>query len=134
MSEHKANVPVRMGSERNFGLVIGFVCLVIAIWPLIHGGSVRPVWVAVAVAFAGLALLAPKLLKGPNLVWFKFGMLLGAIIAPVVMFLVYITTFLPIGLILRATGKDLLHLRRDPEAETYWITRDDKPQSMSRQF
>jgi fumarate reductase subunit D len=70
----------------------------------------------------------------PNLIWFKFGMLLGAIVAPVVMFLVYVTTFLPIGLILKATGKDLLRLRRDSAAKSYWITREDKPQSMSRQF
>ncbi|WP_299639629.1 SxtJ family membrane protein [uncultured Ruegeria sp.] len=134
MSDYNANVTVRMGSERNFGLIIGLVCMVIAFWPLLHGGALRTIWFGVAVLLAGLAVFAPKLLAVPNKIWFRFGMLLGAIVAPIVMLLVYVTTFLPIGLILKATGKDLMRLRRNPAAETYWITREDKPQSMSRQF
>lgn len=130
----EAIVKVRMGSERNFGLVIGAVFLLIALWPLMHGGGVRAIWLGLAALLAGLGLLAPKLLEVPNKLWFRFGLLLGAIVAPIVMALVYVVVFLPIGMILRLKRADLLRLKTDPEASTYWIERETKPQSMTRQF
>ena len=56
------------------------------------------------------------------------------IVAPIVMALVYIVVFLPIGMILRAKKADLLRLKPEPDAPSYWIERDAKPQSMTRQF
>jgi hypothetical protein len=42
---------------------------------------------------------------------------------------------LPMALVLRAFGKDLLRLKREPGAASYWITREPiKPGSMSKQF
>lgn len=133
MSE-QAIVKVRMGSERNFGLVIAAVFVVIALWPLLHGNGMRPIWLGAAAILGGLGLFAPKLLEWPNRLWFKFGLLLGGIVAPIVMALVYIIVFLPIGMILRLKQTDLLRLKADPEAKSYWIERETKPQSMTRQF
>lgn len=129
-----AIVKVRMGSERNFGLVIGAVFGVIALWPLLHGNGIRPIWLGAAALMAGLGLFAPKLLAWPNKLWFRFGLLLGAIVAPIVMALVYVIVFLPIGMILRLKRADLLRLKADPGAASYWIERETKPQSMTRQF
>ena len=123
-----------MGSNRSFGFVICVVCVLIAIWPTLHGESIRIIWSSIAVVFGGIALGAPGLLSWPNRMWFRFGILLGAIVAPVVMLLVYVTTFVPIGLMLRAFGKDLLSLEIDENSTSYWIERKDKPQSMTRQF
>ncbi|MEM7405699.1 MAG: SxtJ family membrane protein [Pseudomonadota bacterium] len=134
MSELKSNTTVEVGSERGFGLVFAVVFLIVALWPLFHGASPR-VWAfAIAAAFAVLAFAFPRSLAVPNRLWHKFGLLLGAIVAPIVMALVYLTTFIPIGIALALFKKDLLRLKLDPECETYWIERKDPPQSMKNQF
>lgn len=134
MSDQQAIVKVRMGSERNFGLVIGSVFALIALWPLLHGNGLRVVWMVFAFAFVGAALVVPGVLTRPNRAWFKLGLLLGAVIAPIVMALVYLVVFLPIGVILRLRQTDLLQLNERPDATSYWIERRTRPQSMTRQF
>jgi len=73
-------------------------------------------------------------LELPNKLWFKFGMLLGSIIAPVVMALVYFITVVPTGLIMRLLGKDLLKQKLDKNAKSYWIKRSEPIGSMKNQF
>lgn len=134
MSDHTSNVDVQMGTERNFGIVFAVVFLIIGLFPLWGGGEVRWWAVLVAAAFVVVAFVAPAILKWPNRLWFKFGMLLGAIIAPIVMGLVFITTFVTIGIVMRLLGKDLLSQKLDPSAKSYWITRETPPQPMKNQF
>ncbi len=123
-----------MGSERNFGIVFAVVFAILGGF-LAWKSSVFIWWpFLLSVLFLIIALAIPRILKYPNLLWFKFGMLLGAIVAPLVMALVYITTVVPVGLMIRLTGKDLLHLRLDPEADSYWIKRDEPLQPMKKQF
>lgn len=128
------NVDVKMGSERNFGFVFAAVSAIIALAPLFGGHPPRVSFLILALAFAAVAIFAPGLLRWPNRLWFRFGMLLGAIVAPIVMTLVYVLTFLPMGLGLRLMGKDLLSLRTDPQASSYWINRSDPPKSMKLQY
>lgn len=128
---------VVMGSERSFGLVFAFVFAVIGLWPLWKTGQVR-IWAFVISAiFLGLALVIPAVLKPLNTIWFKFGLLLGRVMTPIVMSLVYGLTVVPIGLLLRALGKDLLRLEPQPDAPSYWIKRDENGPakgSMKNQF
>lgn len=128
------NVDVKMGSERNFGFVFAAVSAIIALAPLFRGHPPRVSFLILALAFAAVAIFAPGLLRWPNRLWFRFGMLLGAIVAPIVMTVVYVLTFLPMGLGLRLMGKDLLSLRTDPQASSYWINRSDPPKSMKLQY
>lgn len=130
----QGNVDIKIGSERNFGIVFASVSAIVAFLPLVHGDPPRLIFLALALAFLATAFFAPRLLRVPNRLWFRFGMLLGAIVAPIVMTLVYVTTFLPIGLGMRLLGKDLLSLRTDPQAKSYWIERSDKPRSMKLQY
>ena len=123
-----------MGSERNFGFVFAFVFMVIALLPVLAGSGPRWVFILLSAGFAALALFRPSYLKVPNLLWFKFGMLLGAIVAPIVMGLVFLVAFIPIGMLMRLTGKDLLSMQSAPEAESYWIKREAKPNSMKLQY
>jgi hypothetical protein len=127
---------VEMGSDRGLGFVFAAVFAVIALWPLIHGEYPRLWATIVALAFLLVALVRPKLLHPLNIVWFRFGLLLGAVVTPVVMALLYVTTIVPIGIILRLRGKDLLSLKREPERNSYWITRQPGPEpgTMKRQF
>jgi predicted membrane metal-binding protein len=125
------------GSNRTFGIVFAVVFAIIALWPLMSGHAPR-LWASViAVAFLAVALLAPRLLAPLNRAWFHFGLALHRVVNPVVMAVIYYGTVVPIGLILRARGKDLLRLKREPEATSYWIARDPPgpPRgSMSKQF
>lgn len=134
MSDINTHFDVEAGSERNFGFVFAFVFAVIALFPMLGGSGPRWIVLAIAVGFAALALFRPSALTVPNRLWFKFGMLLGAIIAPIVMGLVFLVAFIPIGLLIRLSGKDLLSVKAAPEAESYWIKRDTTPNSMRLQY
>ncbi len=128
---------VKGSSERSFGIVFAVVFGLIAAWPLIGGNMPRWWAVGIAAAFLIVALARPRLLKWPNRLWFLFGQLLHRIVNPIVMGLLFFTTMVPIGLILKALGKDPLNRRFDPDAESYWIPRDPPgpaPGTMTRQF
>jgi ABC-type Fe3+-siderophore transport system permease subunit len=89
LSEFESHVEINMGSEKGFGVVFAIVFFLIGLYPLLHGGPVR-LWALVAACILlALAFLAPKTLSVPNKLWFKLGMALGAIVAPIVMALVY---------------------------------------------
>lgn len=138
MSDFKANTEVEMGSDRSFGFVIAAVLIVISLWPLIfHGGPPRLWPIIPAVPLAALAAIYPKALSPLNRLWFHFGNLLGKIITPIVMGIIFFLTVTPIGLIRRIRHPDPLKQRFEPTQETYWIDRtDEKPEdfSMRRQF
>jgi len=134
VSELKSHVAVKMGSERGFGIVFTIVLIIVGIYPLSNGEDVRLWALAAAVVLLLLAFLAPKTLTIPNKLWFKFGIALGAIIAPIVMTLLYFIAVAPIGLIFRVMGKDLLRQKFDSNAQSYWIKREEPVGSMKDQF
>ena len=128
---------VKSSSERAFGIVFAAVFAVLGLWPLMHGGALRLWALAIAVVFLFLALLWTAPLRPLNRIWTRLGLLLHAVVNPVVMGLLFFSTVLPIGLFLRLTGKDLLNLRRDPKAGSYWIERKPpgpQPETMIHQF
>lgn len=120
-------------STRTFGLFFAAIFALIAVWPLFYGSGARWWSVVLALAFLAASLLRPQLLQPLNRFWFQFGMLLGRIMTPIVMFLIYVVTIVPIGFILRAMGKDPMTRRFDPAAKSYWI-RHPGVGSMKRQF
>ena len=81
-----------------------------------------------------LGLMNSKLSTPLNKLWFKFGMILGAIISPIVMGVVFFLVITPIGIIMRIMGKDLLKKRYDKKKATYWILRDKPVSTMKQQF
>ena len=126
-----------VGSNRTFGVVFAVVFGIITLWPVLSGGWPR--WWASSIAgiFLAAALIAPRLLSPLNRTWFHFGVVLHRVINPIIMGIIYYGTVVPIGLILRARGKDLLRLKRDPNAKSYWIERDPPGPargSMTKQF
>ena len=134
MRQPSGNVELKAGSERNFGIVFAAVCLLVAVLPIARGAPPRLAFLILAAAFAALAFFAPRLLRVPNLLWFRFGILLGNIVAPIVMTLVYLVTFVPMAIGLRLMGKDLLSLRLEPQAKSYWIERPDPPRTLTLQY
>jgi hypothetical protein len=136
--EFKRDEEIVGSSNRTFGLVFAAVFAIIALWPLVFGtGGLRSWSAAVAAAFAACAFLFPAVLAPLNRLWMRFGLLLHAIVNPVVLAIMYFLVITPTGLLMRLFGKDPLRLSRDPAAATYWIDRKPPgpaPESMRDQF
>ena len=131
------NETVKGSSDRSFGLVFAAVFTIIGLWPLFSSSGVRWWSLAIALVFAGVAFARPSLLAPLNRLWTKFGLLLNRIVSPLVMGLLFFVVITPIALIMRATGKDQLHLKFDPKAKSYWIERKPPgpaPESIKNQF
>jgi len=112
-------------SERSFGLVFAGVGAIVAAYQMWRGdGHAAAWWLAGAAVFGALALFWTAPLAPLNRLWGRLGQLLHGIVNPLLMGLIFALAVLPMGLVLRALGKDLLRLRRDASASTYWIDRD----------
>jgi len=128
---------VKASSNRAFGWVFVTMFLIIALWPLVFGGTLRWWSLIVSALVALVTVAAPSLLTVPNRLWLRFGLLLHRIVSPVVLGIMFYLVVMPMGLLMRALGKDFLRLRRNDSAESYWIKRDPpgpEPASMSNQF
>ena len=123
----------KISSNRSFGILFCIVFAIIAFWPIINGNPLRLWSIPISIIFLVLGLLNSKLLNPLNIVWVKFGELLGRIIAPIVMAIIYFIIVTPIGLFMRLIGKDLLNIKFS-KANTYWIKREKKIGSMKKQF
>ena len=134
MTAISRHVSTEQSSEKSFGVVFSIVFLIVALYPLINSESLRIWALVVSIIFFLLAFLAPKILVLPNKLWFKFGLLIGSIVAPIVMAFVYFVTVLPTGLIMRLLGKDLLKQKLDKNAKSYWVKRSEPMGSMKNQF
>ena len=130
----KRNSNIKISSNRNFGLVFFIVFLIVCIWPLTYDEPIRFWSAIISSVFLILGLMNSKLLTPLNKLWFKFGMILGAIVSPVVMGVVFFLVVTPIGLIMKIMGKDLLNKKYDNKKITYWIKRDTSIGTMKRQF
>ena len=124
-------------SDRGFGLTLAAVCGVVGVVRLVLGHSYAGWWLAAAAALLALAFAWPAALAPLNRLWLRLGLVLYKVMNPLVMGLVFFTTVVPIGLALRAFGKDPLRLRREPAATSYWIRREPPgpdPDTMKHQF
>ncbi len=124
-------------SDRSFGLVFAAVFAALACWPLVHGQPPRPWALAVSGAFLLAALAWPPLLRVPNALWMRFGLLLGKVVSPLVIGLLFYLAVTPTAWMMRLAGKDSLRLRFDPAATSYWLPRHPPgpaPKGMSNQF
>lgn len=129
--------PITGSSDRSFGVVITVALTVVGLFPLLNGEPPRWWSFAVAGVMLVVTLVRAELLAPFNRVWFRFGLVLHRIVNPVIMAVIYFAVVTPTGLIMRAVGKDPLRLRRDPNAESYWIHRTPpgpEPESMTNQF
>ena len=124
---------VKIGSNRSFGIVFFIVFLIISIYPLLHGENIRVWSLIISIIFLVLGLLNSKLLNPLNKIWFKFGLLLGKIISPIVMGIIFFLVVTPIALFMRLLKKDLLNLKFNKK-NTYWIEKSGPKSKMKNQF
>jgi predicted membrane metal-binding protein len=128
---------VKGSSDRSFGIVFAVVFLLIALGPIVTGGSVRWWSLAVALVFGVLAAIRPGLLAPINRLWLGLGLLLNRIVSPLVMALLFYLIITPFAFFMRLTGKDPLRLKYDPEVRSYWIARvppGPPPETITNQY
>ena len=121
-------------SNRSFGLLFFIVFMVVGLWPTIKGETANIYLILISLFFLIFGLINSKILSPFNKAWIKFGEILGLIIAPIIMALVYFIILTPISLIVRMFGKDLLGLKFLKKQDTYWIKRVKKLGTMKKQF
>ena len=122
-----------MSSNRSFGIVFFVVFLLIAIYPILKNEEARLWSLLISSAFLILGLVNSQILTPLNKLWFKFGLLLGKIISPLVMGLIFFLVVTPIGLIMRILGKDVLNLKYNKN-KSYWIEKKGPKSRMKNQF
>ena len=129
----RQNKEIKLPSNKNFGLVFFIVFLIVSLYPLINSESIRIWSLIISLIFLALGLLNSKILTPLNKLWFKFGILLGKIVSPFVMGIIFFLVVTPTGLIMRLLGKDVLNLKYDKK-QSYWVEKKDLKSKMKNQF
>ena len=122
-----------MPTNRNFGIVFFIVFLLIAIYPFFKNENIRIWSLIVSIIFLVLSILKSKLLTPFNKIWFKFGLLLGKMISPIIMSMIFFVVVTPTAILMKLLRKDLLNLKFNNN-KTYWIEKNGPKRQMKNQF
>jgi hypothetical protein len=132
ISAQKQEIKINKKNNITFGILFFVFFLIIGLYPLVSVGVIRIWSVVLSLVFLIIAIIRPNLFTFLNRSWIQFGIFLGKIISPIVMGLVFFFVVTPIGILVRILKKDVMGLKRG--ASSYWINREDKLQSMKKQF
>lgn len=127
------NSNIKIGTNKSFGIVFFIFFFIVSIFPLLNDGNIRVWSLIVSIIFLILGILNSKILTPLNQVWFKFGILLGRFVSPVVMGAVFFVIVTPTSVIMKVLQKNLLNLKKDNK-KTYWIERSKIKSKMKNQF
>ena len=127
------NSKIKIGSNKSFGIVFFTVFLIIAIWPLLNGYEIRYWSLIISIVFLILGILNSKILTPLNKTWFKIGILLGNVISPIIMSIIFFLVVTPTSFIMKILGKDLLKLKKNTK-NSYWIKKQNQNSRMKNQF
>tara|TARA_B110000495_G_C22486291_1_gene299896 strand:+ start:146 stop:535 length:390 start_codon:yes stop_codon:yes gene_type:complete len=127
------SIKIKISSNRSFGIVFGILFLLISLYPLLKDEDLRTWSIIVSVIFLLLGLFNSSILSPLNKVWFKFGILLGSFVSPIVMGIVFFLVVTPISLLMRLFGKDVLKLKKN-NSKSYWIEKSGPKSRMKDQF
>ena len=119
--------------NKSFGILFFVVFFLYGIWPILSSNEIRIWSLSMGIIFLILGLLNSKLLTPFHNLWLKLGTLLGRIVSPIVMFLVYFVFITPLAVIIRLFGKDLLR-KKFNKSPSYWIKREKNIGTMKKQF
>jgi len=124
---------IKTSSNKSFGVVFFLVFLIISIYPIFKEGDLRIWSLILSLIFLILGLLNSSILTPLNKLWFKFGIILGNIVSPIVMGLVFFLVATPTSLLIKIFRKDILNLKKN-KAKSYWIEKTGPKSKMKDQF
>ena len=123
---------IKLKNNIAFGILFFIFFLIVGLYPLISSKPIRVWSLILSLVFLIITIIKPNLFTFLNKLWIKLGVLLGKIISPIVMGLVFFFVVTPIGIFVKILKKDVMGLKRG--ISSYWINREDKVQSMKKQF
>lgn len=123
----------KIGSNKSFGIVFCIVFFLIGIWPILNNGNFRFWAIAISLIFLVLGMINSKILSPLNKAWFQFGVLLGKVITPIILGIIFFLVVTPIGIMMRMLNRDLLNLRFNSN-KSYWIEKTNQKSKMKNQF
>lgn len=120
-TDHDQRAPE--SSEKGFGILFALVFALVFVWPALSGGRVRWWALGASLVFLAAALALPRALRPLNSGWQAMGRLLHRLVSPLILGMLFYFTVVPTGIVMRLLRKDLLCLRFDPAARSYWVER-----------
>jgi hypothetical protein len=124
---------IKISSNKSFGIVFFIVFLIFSIYPIINDNEIRVWSIVVSIIFLIMGLRNSRYLTPLNIMWCKFGILLGNLISPIVMGLIFFTIVTPIGLLMRTFSKNFLNLKKNND-NSYWVKTSNQKSNMKNQF
>jgi hypothetical protein len=124
---------IKISSNRSFGIVFFLVFILISFYPLINNESIRFWSLIIAFIFLVLGVLNARILSPLNKLWSKFGILLGRIVSPIVMGVIFFFVVTPTAFLMKLLKKDLLNLKYNHK-KSYWIEKTEPKSKMKNQF
>ena len=124
---------MKKSSSKSFGYLFFGLFLILSLWPILNDNSVNFLFLSISAVFLILTILKSKILDFLNNYWIKLGELLGRVVAPIIMFLVFFVIVTPLSLLTKLLKKDLLNMRFN-DSKTYWTNKVKKIDSMDKQF
>lgn len=125
---------LKLPSNRSFGIVFFIFFFILSLWPLFNNGEILKLPLLLSFIFLLLGVFNSNILTPLNKIWMKFGLLLGSVISPMVMGVIFFGIITPTGFILRIFKKDILMLKINTNNHTYWIRKDNSNNDMNNQF
>ena len=124
----------KQSSIKSFGILFFFVFLIVGLWPILNDKEIRIWSIILSIIFLVLGLTESRILNPLNNYWIKLGEILGKIIAPIVMLIVFMGVVTPMAFLVKLFGKDLLNLKFNKKTNSYWLQRQKKIGPMKNQF
>ena len=134
MLEIKKYQKVRIKSEKNFGIVFSFFFIIVFLYYAFFKDQNFYWLISVSFFFLLFSFIKPNIFYLPNKVWFKIGIILGYIITPIILFIIFYFIITPYGIVVKIFNKNLLNKKIDKNKKTYWITRNTSINTMKDQF
>ena len=124
---------IKLPTNRNFGIVFFFIFLIISVYPLLNENEIRYWSLFISLIFLLLGLINSRLLTPLNKAWVKFGLMMGIIVNPIIMSIIFFAVVTPTAYLLRLIKKDVLHLKKNND-KSYWQKKEKSLSSMKDQF
>jgi hypothetical protein len=111
-------------SNRSFGWTFTTLFVLCAVYSAWRGGPWMGALLAAALATAAVTLTRDRWLTPLNRAWMKLGELMGRVVSPIVLGVMFFGVFTPFGWVMRLAGRDAMCRRFDAAARSYWVERD----------
>ena len=111
-------------STKNFGYLVSFVFLILALYPIIKANSINILFLSLSVLFFIITIFLHQILDKPAYLWYQLGYLLHKVISPIIMLVVYIFSIVLIAFIMKIFRKDPLEKKFNNKIKSYWVIRE----------